>query len=196
MALKLIEPPTVEPVAYDAITQNHLEVVDAGEAAWLTHLISIARETCEEISKRAYMTQKWELWLDKWDYIIKLPRPPLQSVTSIKWYDADNTEHTIGSANYLVDNKSEPGRVIPVSGYSWPPGIRPINGVCITYVAGHAAAANVPKRYKQAILMLAAEWNRLREATAVTGRAGQEFTDKEVPYGVKLLLGFDEVKNV
>jgi uncharacterized phiE125 gp8 family phage protein len=82
------------------------------------------------------------------------------------------------------------------SGHSWPTAVRSINGICITYVAGHATAAAVPKGYKQAILMLAAEWNRLREATAVTGRAGQEFTDKEVPYGVKLLLGFDEVKNV
>ena len=196
MALKLIEPPTVEPVAYDAITQNHLEVVDAGEAAFLTQLIAVARETCEKMSKRAYMTQKWELWLDNWSYTIELPRPPLQTVESIKWYDRDNNMHTIESSNYLVDNKSEPGRVVANAGYAWPGQIRAINGICITYVAGHTAAANVPKVYKQAILMLAAEWNRLREATAVTGRAGQEFTDKEVPYGVKLLLGFDEVKNV
>lgn len=200
MALALVTPPTIEPVETDPAKLTHMRVInigdetlDAAETQYIQDLITTARETCEDYQNRAYLTQTWELWLDYWPAVLKIPRPPLQSVDSIKWYDIDNVEHTINSDDYFVDAKSEPGRVIPNAGKAWPASLRAAAGICVTFTAGHDSAAKVPQRYKQAILLLVSEWYENREATTLTGRGGKETYSKEPPFGVTRLLDPDRV---
>jgi uncharacterized phiE125 gp8 family phage protein len=156
-------------------------------------LIATARETCEEYQNRAYLTQTWELWLDAWPPVVEIPRPPLQSIVSIKWYDRDNAEHIIDAADYFADVNSEPGRVLMNPGKSWPANLRPASGISITFTAGHAEAASVPRRVRQAILLLVAEWYLNREATSLTGKGGAEKFNREIPFGVTRLLDYDRV---
>ena len=52
----------------------------AAEDTLLNSLITVARQYCEAFQARAYITQTWELWLDKFpgkDHIA-IPLPPLQ----------------------------------------------------------------------------------------------------------------------
>lgn len=52
----------------------------AVEEDLLSAIITAARQYCEDLQNRAYITQVWELWLDRWpgkDYI-EIPLPPLQ----------------------------------------------------------------------------------------------------------------------
>jgi uncharacterized phiE125 gp8 family phage protein len=157
-------------------------------------LITTAREDCESFQNRAYITQTWELWLDEFPSVdfIEIPLPPLQSVTSIKYYTADTeatayepgAETPVGTDTYFTDDKSEPGKVCLKHGKSWPSTtLRPHNGVCITFVAGYGDADDVPKAVKQAILLLIGHYYENREAVLTSG-----MNAVAVPMAVESLL--------
>jgi len=194
MALKLIDPPETEPITLEQAIHHLNEYVlfEPGCALeYIVDLITTARETCEEYQNRAYLTQEWELWLDKWLDIIEVPRPPLQGIKSIEYYDQDNEKHIVVPDNYFVDTNSEPGRIIPL--VPWPAELRPISSICITFTAGYVDTAKVPRRVRQAILLLVAEWHLNREASSLTGKAGAEKFNREIPFGVTRLLDVDRM---
>jgi hypothetical protein len=67
-----------------------------------------------------------------------LPRPPLVSVTSIKYLDADHVEQTFSSADYWVSGVGRTGRITLKSGSSWPTvGAYP-DAVVVRFVAGYS----------------------------------------------------------
>jgi len=188
MALKLYAAPASEPVTLaEVMAQCRVDLSD--ESTVLTGFALAARETVEVISRRALITQTWELVLDAFPSsdTIELPRPPLQSVTSITYIDEDGVSHTFSSASYLVDTYGEPGRIVLKEGYTWPSTtLQSANGVVIRFVAGYGAAAAVPEKYKLAIKLLAAHWYENREAVATSGAV-----PKELPFGVESLLWLD-----
>lgn len=188
MSLKLITAPTVEPVSLDE-AKAHLRIDEDNtvENTLLNSLILSSREFCEGFQHRGLITQTWELWLDAWpdkDYI-QIPLPPLQSVTSVKYYDTDDTEATFSSDYYFVDIKSELGRVALNYGEVWPTTtLRPVNGICVTFVAGYGdAATDVPERVRQAMLLLISHWYENREPISTSGAM-----PKEIPFSVESLL--------
>ena len=137
----------------------------------LNTLIAAAREDCEKFQNRAYCSQTWELWLDDWPTkgVLLIPLPPLQSITSIDYYDTEDAAHEFDESNYFVDTKSEPGWVVLNSGASWPSTtLRPANGICVTFVAGYGAASAVPKNVKAAMLLLIGHLYEHRE-DVITG---------------------------
>lgn len=152
----------------------------------LNALITTARQHVENTLRRSLITQTWELWLDAFpsaDYI-EVPLPPLISVTSITYYDVDDTVATMDADEYFVDVKSEPGRIGLNDGETWPSTtLRPRNGVCVTFVSGYGAAAAVPKAIKQAMLLLLAHLYENREAVTTSGGA-----PNELPFAVNALL--------
>jgi uncharacterized phiE125 gp8 family phage protein len=122
---------------------------------------------------------------------IELPYAPLQSVTSVTYYDTDETSATFSSDDYIVDTYSEPGRVYLGYGKTWPSTtLRPVNGVVIQYVCGDGdAASNVDEIYKTAIKILLAELYENREMTAPTYM-------HELPMSAQQLIGLDRIFTV
>jgi len=106
------------------------------------------------------LQQTWELYLDKWpdeDYI-ELPRPPLQSVTSITYTESGDSStygNTFSSSYYTVDTVSWPGRIVLNDGDSWPTGtLETNNPIKVIFPAGYGdARADVPGPIKQCHLM-------------------------------------------
>lgn len=180
-------PPTIEPVTLsEAKAQCRID----GEVddALLNGKIQAAREYCEGLDWRAYLTQTIELWLTAWPSAIVLPRPPLQSVTSIKYYDVADVEATFAASNYFVDTVSAPGRVVLKDGKTWPSTVlRTYNAICVTYVAGWTAAARVPQTIKDAMLLLIGHWYENREAT-ISGTIA-----RPIELGVRSLLDVQRV---
>jgi hypothetical protein len=84
----------------------------------------------------------------------------------ISYYDTDNTEYFMSAADYFADDKSEPGRVSLGYGKSWPSTtLRPVNGVCITFIAGYGSTvASIPENVKNAMLLLIGDYHENREA--------------------------------
>src|SRR4030042_1283690 len=62
-ALVLITPPAAEPLT-NAEAMVHLKVDSQIEIPYIDNLIKDARETAERITRRALITQTWELYLD------------------------------------------------------------------------------------------------------------------------------------
>lgn len=165
--------PTSEPLT-TAEAKSHLRVSVSTDDALIDALVKAAREHVEETCSIALFTQTWQRRMDGWPVgnTIWLPRPPLQSVTSVKYYDADGTEYTLASSNYIVDTVSWPGRIVLKSSASWPGvTLQDANGILITYVSGWAATASIPQSIRQALLLLVGHWYENREAVLTSGAA-------------------------
>lgn len=182
----LITPPAEEPVTLaEAMAQCRVE--DAAENDLITGLMLAGRDQVESITRRAILTQTWELVLDAWpqDRVIELPRPPLQSVESITYLDGAGVTQTLSAEQYQVATVSAPGRVVLARGASWPSvELAPVEAIRVRFVAGWADAASVPAPLKLAIKLLVGHWYENREEVSV----GAGVAQSQIPYGVDALL--------
>lgn len=169
MALTLVTAPATEPVAL-ADAKAHLRVDATTDDTLISALITAARQYAETVTRRAMVTQTWDLTMDEWpdsDRII-VPLPPLQSVTSITYKDTDGTASTLATTEYIVDTKSEPGRIVLAYGKDWPTTtLYPAGAITVRFTAGYGEATAVPQGIKQAILLLVGHWYEQREAVNV-----------------------------
>lgn len=103
------------------------------------------------------------------DTEIRIPVPPLTSITSVKYYDTNNTQQTWSSAQYSVFTPTEgPGFILPAYTYTWPATVDRRDAVVIRYVAGFASIQVIPPRMKQAIRYITVHFFEDRDAF-VTG---------------------------
>lgn len=161
---------TVAPVL-EAVTvpefSKHANVFVNDDDVWALGAIKAAREYAELVQQRQLLTATWRLTLDRFpDWEIKVPLPPLQSVSSITYVDSAGTTQTLSSANYLVSTDSEPGRITPAYSCYWPQTRIQMEAVKITFVAGYTAATLIPWKTIFAIKGIAAELYINREVTA------------------------------
>lgn len=118
----------------------------------LRMLITAMRQKAESILKRYLITQTVDLYLDRfpcWEITL----PPLQSVTSITYIDAEGVEQTLSPSRYLVDATSAPARITPAYNQIWPCARYQNNAVKVRFVAGYGDAADVPECIKHWIMM-------------------------------------------
>jgi len=190
MITKLVTAPAVEPVTLTE-AKAHLRVDVTDDDTLISSLITSARQYIERAIRRALITQTWRASIDEFPATgeIILPKPPLQSVTSIQYTDINDSTSTVSSSTYTVDTDSEPGRIVLKYGQTWPSSSLAVtNPIQITFVAGYGLAAGVPAHFKQAILLLVGHWYENREAITSTGGI-----PKELPYAVKSLIDIDRI---
>ncbi len=127
-------------------------------------LIKAAREYAERVCNRRFINSTWDLKLDYFPCEIRLPYPPLSSVTSISYVDTNGDTQTVSSSVYSVDASSEPGVITLAYGQDWPSARDQRNAVTVRYVAGYgASSSSVPESVRQAIMLIAAHWFEQRE---------------------------------
>ena len=175
--------PGAEPITL-AELKTQLRISGTDEDTYLTNLIEEARQEIEDTTGIAFITQVWQLTLDRWpaareewwdgmreahiDVIyggnranyasLKLPRYPLQTVDTINVYDEDGTQTAVTIANVFdVDTESLRGRLTIQRGATWPVALRANNAIEITYTSGYGdAASDVPAPLKRAVRQMAA----------------------------------------
>lgn len=183
MALKLITPASTYPVTL-AEAKAHLHIDTTDSDSEINSFIYAATEYAEQITGRALITQTWELTLDAFPDAFYLTRVPVQSITSVKYYDTDGTEQTLSSTLYSLDNADDfgPAYVVPAYGTVWPPTLNQANAVRVRYVAGYANAAAVPESIKQWIKLQigSQDFNRAGEILATSGKVEFKFADSLV----------------
>lgn len=164
MGLTSLAAPSVEPITL-AEAKLHCRVDGTDDDALITALIVAARNKAENRTARALITQQWRLDLDGFPVDgIDLPLPPLQSVQSITYLDADGVRQTLAASEYTVIANETPGSVLPAYGKSWP-GCRVAPGsVQISFTAGYGASIAVPQAIKQWMLMYISQWYETRDA--------------------------------
>lgn len=114
----------------------------------------------------------------KTGYEIFLPKPPLQSVTTIKYIDQNGTQQTLDPTLYIVDTVSEPGRITPAYGQTWPTIREQVNAVEIQFVCGYGNASAVPAGIKRWMLLRINTLFNQREEVAILARGKVE----QLPY--------------
>lgn len=181
-SLAVVTAPTAEPVT-TAEAKLHCRVDHPDEDTYIGSLITAARVYSEQYTGRAFVNTTFDMKIDSfpgggycpwdeyapWPDTIYIPRPLLQSVTSITYTDTDGTSQTFSSSLYSVDTSSLPGRITLAYGESYPATRQIHHAVTIRFVGGYgSAASNVPQTIKQAVLLLVGHWYENRE-TSVTG---------------------------
>lgn len=181
---KLITAPVNSPISFEQAA-DHLRL-DEIERDTIESLIEVAREHIEGKNGwlgRVLITQTWELTLDSFPCNgIELPLAPVQEVESVTYLDQNGVRQTLSGANYTVTD-TEPARIIPVYGASFPTARCYPGSIKVTYVAGYGDDSDfIPSPIKQAMLLLIGHFYENREIV-VTGA-----TVAQIPYAVDALL--------
>lgn len=178
MKITLITAPTVEPVTLTEVKEQlRVGTDEYDHDPVLSRLIKSARNYAEAFCSRAFIQQTFDYWLDRWPSgdAIELPRPPLNSVTSVSYTDSDgDSTNLVADTDYVVDTDSMFGRVVLEYGKTWPTAtLHPKNPIKIRFVAGYDDdgssppdyRANIPEDIKHAMLLLIGDWFSHRENT-------------------------------
>ena len=198
MSLHLVAAPAVEPITLEDL-RNHLRIGDGVEDAYLKRLQRAVRMRCERATRRALITQTWDLYLDQWPTWdgyhggrtfepvstvlppggwVEIPKAPLQSITYVKYTALDGTLTTWDTSNYLVDTPTgeycRRGRL----GLGWVkvwPIIRPVqNAIQIRFDAGYGDnPSDVPEMLIQAMLLDAGTLFDIRGSVLAGTRAAE-----------------------
>jgi uncharacterized phiE125 gp8 family phage protein len=159
MGLRRTVEPAISAIEFeDAVKQVELPSDDTTHTRHLERIIAAAVADVERHTRRALITQTWRISLREFKPRIYLPRPPLQSITSIQYTEADGTVMTLSPSLYQVTLDASPAYVEPAFGQSWP-SIRSetVEPVVITYVAGYGDdAEDIPSQFQNAIYELVA----------------------------------------
>lgn len=172
---------TVAPAAPAVSTSDAktwLRIDGNADDALVANLVEAATEMVERYVRRALVTQTLELVLDDFPrdpvalsfyggYNLRRPAlsaerlalllpyaAPLGSVASVIYDDEDGAAVTLDAADYRVDAKSEPARIVPSLALgAWPDTVAEGGTVRVTYTAGYGStAADVPALLRQAVL--------------------------------------------
>lgn len=172
-SISIVTPAATYPVT-SAEAKLYAKIDTSADDTLIDIFIAAATSAAEEYLRRALITQTLRLTLDmlanglndclgdgvydlpvnalygELPRVIRLPKEPVQSITSVKLYDTSNTESTYSSSNYFLD--SDGNRLVLNDTAVWDSNLRAQACCKITYVAGYGAASAVPAPIKAAIL--------------------------------------------
>lgn len=183
----LITPPAVLPVtAADADgIRAHSRIDTADEDGLLDAYIAAATQYVDGpagVLGRALITQTWRQDFRMFG-LLRLPLAPVQSITSVTYWDGDNASQTLSSDTYVLREDAAGAYVDLAPDQSWPAAYYRPDAVSVTFVAGYGdAATDVPEPIRQAIRMMVAHWYEHREAVTMEAAA-------EMPLAARALLG-------
>ena len=184
--------------------KSFMRVDFSDDDSLIAELIKASQNVIQTYLNRAITTQTLELYLDRLPFYndlklqegiytapdieynsnyIVLPRPPVASVTHVKYFDDSDTESTFASSKYYVDLISEQARIVLRTGESWPTvtETRNANAYVVRYVAGYGGASDVPPPIVQAIKLLTTHLYENREAVT-------SLSVNTIPYTIGALL--------
>lgn len=143
--LSLVTAPTALPLEVAAV-KEWLRVDDSDSDGLIQGLIADATDAAERFLDRQLLTATWRLGLRCFPSgVFRLPKAPLQSITSVTYYDPSNALQTLDSATYIADAAADPGTLELAQSYSWPSTYERPGAVRITFVAGYATPQLVPR---------------------------------------------------
>lgn len=161
--------PTLQPVWVGDL-KTHLRVDHDDEDDLIAAYALAAVDQVEGYLGRALLTQTWDVWFDAWpaDGVLELPRPPLQSVTSVKYTPAGAAQTTLSSALYKVETGREPGRVTLGYGQTWPGETLDVGmPIVVRMVCGWTAPESLPAGITQALRWLVGHMYEHREGVSL-----------------------------
>lgn len=159
----LVTAPTSEPITLtQAKKQLEISPSDNAHDDHITLLIQTAREQWEHDTDSACLTQTWSVTLKEViDDEIYLPKRPIQSITSITYYDSLNAQQTLSTSVYGLDAAARAVRLKHMQ--IWPFMLDRWDAMTVTYVCGYTSSSLVPAAAKQAMLLLVGKYFENRD---------------------------------
>lgn len=150
-----------------AEAKAHVRQDHSADDTVLSDLVSACAEAVEDAQGRVLQKSTVTLTLDEWpsDGVIRLPRFPVQSVTSITYLEeGQSSATTLSSSLYRVDTNSLPPRVVLKKNQQWPTASLEYGApITVTFVAGYENNT-WPEKSKHAVKLLLGHWYAHREA--------------------------------
>lgn len=159
----LFAAPTTWPVSQDEVAE-HLRLLSDYEAGYVEGLIEAATVYVEDATWRKLCTQTWDLYANAFADPIRLPYPPVASITSITYADTRGVSQTLASTVYELGEENGIGIVRLKYGQTWPATRAHEDDVKIRYVCGYGSASSVPQAIKHAIKLLCGVFHEGRES--------------------------------
>lgn len=146
----------------------HLKKDESDEDALISLMVAAATDMAQQHTGRSIDQCQWSLRLDAFpERAICLPFPPLVTVDSITYLDADGVSQTLPLELVRIDRYGAPARVMPPE-TGWPATAGVPNAVTVQFVAGYGASC--PDAIKQWILLHAGTWFENRASVRVGGQ--------------------------
>lgn len=151
---ELVTAPTSKPVTLEqARTQVFLASDDTTHDTELTDIIDVAVEQWESDTDSVLMSRTLRVYLEVFsDDEIYLPSRPVQSITSVLYYDDLDTQRTLATSVYDLDKGARAVRL--KFNQVWPSVSTRWDAAQVNYVAGYSSANDVPNIAKRAVLLL------------------------------------------
>lgn len=175
--------------------KDHCYITGSRWDTLLESLIDTALEYAEAEVWQLITSGTYEVKMDSFpdSEIMEIDAYPIKSIDSITYIDSDGNEQTVASSDYTEDLESYTARIQHDS--SWPSAKDQVNAVTVTFTGGYDGSSErltVPKKIKQAMLLMVKHWFDNRESVLVS--EGNSLDVKEVPQTSKMLLGFESLR--
>lgn len=209
-ALILIEPPEFTVVSLTRFKEHHNILHNDDDELIKGYISALTNymDGATGLLGRAILTQQWEYRIEQfpggsfyarwiafqgspvpqyssaYPYGIDIPLPPLQSIDSFQYIDANTGSLTdVNTSTYQLVEGGQNARscLVPAYGQYWPQARDEPGAVRIKFTAGYEDDA-VPPVIKQAFNMILSHWYENRETIVI------EHGATELPYGARALL--------
>lgn len=157
--LTLVTAPATTPVTL-AEAKAEIPVLHSDDDTRITRYINAATahlDGYKGVLGNAIVTQTWKLTLPEFEDRMRLPLPPVQSLTSVTYLDADEASQTFSSVHLETDGVDT--WVALDTDASWPTTANRDDAVTITFVTGYGDDETaVPDDIRELILHMVCCW--------------------------------------
>ena len=188
MDLSVKTPPVLTSITRDLVKANK-RITHAAEDDLIDFWVKAADAYIEKKCNIALMEQTLVLKITRVLPVISLPRPPLVSITHLKYTKTDQSEVTVAPVDY-IQTSNNMLVVIEI-----PEITSETSGTMeIEYIAGRESQDDVPADIGQAALLLASHYVTSREAAYLDPRLMH--VEKRISFGVDALLEQNRIPNI
>lgn len=180
MHVEIVTAVAAEPITLSE-AKAHLRVDGTADDAYITALITIARQATEHEAQRSFAPQTLRVRASEWGDGIELPRGPVNAVSHVKYNDDGNVQQTLSSAAYYLDRTPLTPVVRRQYGYTWPTLHSREDTIEVQYTAGTwqtAAGVESPRAALQYMLLLIGAMYENREMDAERAAMRLPFVDR------------------
>lgn len=165
--LTVVTAATHEPLTVNFV-KDYLRVDTTADDHLIEELVKASRLSIERGTGRQLVTTTYDWKIDRFADCIEIPKPPLQSVTSIDYLDEDGASQTLLGSVYDVHIDREPGEIRLAYNQSWPNIRGGHKDITIRFVCGYGAFDDVPADIRLLALKMIARDYDLRTPGAAS----------------------------
>lgn len=192
--LELLTEPTIRPITREEVKDHlRIDLTNTSEDSFIDTLILMATEYYQSRSWRQLISATYIQYLDEFPaFSLEFDKPPLQSITAIKYFDTDNAEQTLSSSVFEVDTKSQIGRIQLSDGESFPSTFDKLNAVSVEYIAGYGDdRSDIPDLIKSTVKLIVAHFYENRDMVSRMGTPAQI----PMPEAIEMLINQHSIRS-